>query len=183
MTIPGGRGSAANTTGDTRMTVVIFGPQCSGKTFHAERFREFFGCSEIIDDWFATVRRNDHRTIGPSDLVLTNVNLPIIEKHLPWAKKVHISQARTALDLGAFDIVKWLNELKDKRSNDAPRSKKLVVSRWSASRSGNSLTIVTASPHPRESEQKLVNIRRITVIDGQAVAFAKDGTRFDIVCA
>lgn len=34
-----------------RTIVVITGPAGSGKTHFAERFREFYGCTSIVEDW------------------------------------------------------------------------------------------------------------------------------------
>ncbi len=47
---------------------VIHGPKCTGKTFHAEAFRQHYGCTRIIDGYMegdAAPRPSD------GDLVLT----------------------------------------------------------------------------------------------------------------
>lgn len=31
------------------MSIIVYGPQGCGKTFHAQKLAEFFGCSQVVD--------------------------------------------------------------------------------------------------------------------------------------
>lgn len=54
--------------------VVVSAPQGAGKSRHAERLREMFGCRCIVDDW-------DGRSDVPDGaLVLTNMPMGVQEE-------------------------------------------------------------------------------------------------------
>lgn len=50
------------------ITVIVYGPQGSGKTTNAEALRKHFGCSRVVDDW------HYGDLICKGDLILTNDN-------------------------------------------------------------------------------------------------------------
>ena len=54
--------------------VVISAPQGAGKTQHAERLREMFGCRCIVDDW------DGHSAVPDGALVLTNLPVGVQEE-------------------------------------------------------------------------------------------------------
>lgn len=66
--------------------VVIHGPQCTGKTFHAEAFRQHYGCTGISDGYVEGDKSGPRPKAG--DLVLTNLT---------------IKQLRSKRYRGAFD--------------------------------------------------------------------------------
>lgn len=61
-------------------TVILFGPQGTGKTRHAEALRLRLGCVRIVDEWFG-------EPLLPGDLALTNMSLLDLQRvnpqHLP----------------------------------------------------------------------------------------------------
>lgn len=61
------------------VVILIHGPQASGKTRHAERFKQFYGCNRVIEadePRFNDYKRGQPRlkegTVEPGDLLLTN---------------------------------------------------------------------------------------------------------------
>lgn len=51
--------------------VVIHGPKCTGKTFHAEALRKHYGCIRISDDYIDGA--SGPRPVRDGDLVLTTL--------------------------------------------------------------------------------------------------------------
>lgn len=68
--------SAASTRQRKPITVVIHGPAGSGKTRHAEKLREHFRCTRIVDEGLT----GSITEIRPGDLVLTQTSPDSFEK-------------------------------------------------------------------------------------------------------
>ncbi|MFN3675322.1 MAG: hypothetical protein ACK4TC_05030 [Sphingomonas pseudosanguinis] len=97
--------------------IVIHGPGRTGKTVHARRFAEHYGCSRIIDiPAFSTVRhlrravrdgtiRNDHHAVpvrgeGTDCLILANEPEDYLRANFPpGTTLISIAQARDAIGL------------------------------------------------------------------------------------
>lgn len=66
--------------------VIIYGPQGSGKTKHAEALKQHFGCTRIVE-WD---ERPQGQALRDGDLALTNLEPPFA---VPGAKAYHIVSA------------------------------------------------------------------------------------------
>lgn len=81
------------------VAVVIYGPQGSGKTRHAEALRAQFQKAQIIDDWYVGAPAYPTLTALPGDaLVLTSD--PEMETLTRWHgvnRPIHISLALAAI--------------------------------------------------------------------------------------
>lgn len=64
--------------------VIIHGPQASGKTTHARRFMQHYGCSRVVDDW------DGRSALQPGTLALTNECPPF---NLSGAQVIDIKRA------------------------------------------------------------------------------------------
>ncbi|NYT43135.1 hypothetical protein HZY97_20335 [Sphingomonas sp. R-74633] len=88
------------------MTItVIHGPQASGKTFHAERFRKHFGCRDVVDGWRPGSDLSDHSepvVLRNGDLLLTNANPDAVMKRFGdrGVRLIPIEQARRMIGVG-----------------------------------------------------------------------------------
>lgn len=87
--------------------VVIYGPQGSGKTVHAEQLRSFYRCARVLDGWCPPPRRNaglrgrlDSGGVAipqPGDLILTTAHPEEVSRLLPDARLISIEEAKAAI--------------------------------------------------------------------------------------
>jgi hypothetical protein len=64
-------------------TIIVYGPQGSGKGLIAHAVMKHYGCSQLIDEWWP------HQPLTPGALHLTNVSVTKIPAHLlPIARAV-----------------------------------------------------------------------------------------------
>lgn len=83
---------------DLRPITVIYGPPASGKTRHAERFLEHYGCTRLIDDWDPHGRTRQRIDPDAGDLVLTQQPPEAIRRCLGSGPKlVSIGEALRAI--------------------------------------------------------------------------------------
>jgi len=78
------------------MAVVIFGPMATGKTYHASRFAQHYGCDRVVE---AENRGRQAQPLRDTDLVLTYVDSATAKRRYPDAKRVPIDDARKAIGL------------------------------------------------------------------------------------
>lgn len=82
------------------MTIIIIGPNATGKTKHAAAFARHFGCEKIVDDW--NPREHEFPT-RPGRLLLTSASPEDIAAALKEARTsatiLDITTARLAIGL------------------------------------------------------------------------------------
>lgn len=71
------------------ITVIVYGPQGSGKTTNAEPLRKHFGCSRVVDDW------HYGDLICEGDLILTNDDAVLYPR---YPRRVDLVRLELALD-------------------------------------------------------------------------------------
>lgn len=79
------------------MTVVIYGPMATGKTFHADRFKRLYACSRVIE---GDEPQNRRTSLREDDLVLVACNRQSAARRFPNACIISIEDARRQAGLG-----------------------------------------------------------------------------------
>lgn len=76
--------------------IIVYGPQGSGKTFHAPALAQFYGKSHIVDgdDWTLYDGHTPHRSL-PADTLLTTCDEQFAKEHArKWGSRaIHIDEA------------------------------------------------------------------------------------------
>lgn len=77
------------------MTVtVIYGAPATGKTTNAQRLRQHYCCSRVVDSWEP---RRGHQRPRSGDLVLTTAGPDEIRQNIPGARVIWIAEALRAI--------------------------------------------------------------------------------------